>query len=245
MIDADIWGFSIPRMLGLEGRLNAQKAPEGGAKISPNTMAVGSGRLDVVSMGFLVQDEESALLWRGLMLNRAVQHFLEDVNWATDLDYVVIDMPPGTGDVAMGLARMLPRAEMLVVTTPAKGAQKVAARAVSMARKSYLRVAGVIENMTEFTAPDGSVHALFGSGGGAALAEMAGVPLIGRIPIEPAVSAGGDSGVPVALGDGPGANEFHQIAKRIVEELIPPISMASCTARMMASVEAALDAELG
>ncbi len=245
VIDADIWGFSMPRMLGLEGRLNAQKAPEGGAKIRPHTMAVGSGRLDVVSMGFLVQDEESALLWRGLMLNRAVQHFLEDVSWATDLDYVVIDMPPGTGDVAMGLARMLPRAEMLVVTTPAKGAQKVAARAVSMARKSYLRVVGVIENMTEFTAPDGSKHALFGSGGGAALAAMAGVPLIGRIPIEPAVSAGGDAGVPVALGDGAGADEFHQIAKRIIEDLIPPVSMASCTARMMASVEAALDAELG
>ena len=118
--------------------------------------------------GFWVDDEDSALLWRGLMLNRAVQHFLEDVDWAHDLDYVVIDMPPGTGDVAMGLARMIPRAEMIVVTTPATGAQKVASRAVSMARKSYLRVAGVIENMSYFESPDGQRHELFGSGGGEA-----------------------------------------------------------------------------
>ncbi|MBT8240941.1 MAG: Mrp/NBP35 family ATP-binding protein [Acidimicrobiia bacterium] len=243
VIDADIWGFSIPRMLGLDGRLNAQQGEGGSAKITPLSLEVGTGRLDVVSMGFLVEDEESALLWRGLMLNRAVQHFLEDVNWAHDLDYVVIDMPPGTGDVAMGLARMLPRAEMLIVTTPAKGAQKVAARAVTMARKSHLRVAGVIENMSAFTAPDGSEHALFGSGGGEALAEMANVPLVGRIPIEPAISAGGDDGIPVALGDGPGASEFHAIAKKIIADLVPPVSMASCTARMLAAVEAALDAE--
>lgn len=243
VIDADIWGFSIPRMLGLDGRLNADAAESGAAKIRPNSLPVGSGRLDVVSMGFLVEDEESALLWRGLMLNRAVQHFLEDVDWASDLDYVVIDMPPGTGDVAMGLARMLPRAEMFIVTTPAKGAQKVAARAVSMARKSHLRVVGVIENMTSFTAPDGSEHALFGSGGGADLAEMAGVPLVGQIPIEPAVSAGGDEGSPVAMSDGPGAAEFHAIAGQIVDELVPPVSMASCTARMLAAVEAALDAD--
>lgn len=243
VIDADIWGFSIPRMLGLDGRLNAQQSEGGSAKITPLSIDVGTGRLDVVSMGFLVEDEESALLWRGLMLNRAVQHFLEDVNWADDLDYVMIDMPPGTGDVAMGLARMLPRAEMLIVTTPARGAQKVAARAVSMARKSHLRVVGVIENMSVFTAPDGSEHALFGSGGGEALAEMANVPLVGRIPIEPAVSAGGDGGVPVALGDGPGSSQFHAIAEHIISDLVPPVSMASCTARMLAAVEAALDAE--
>ncbi len=243
VIDADIWGFSIPRMLGLEGRLNASRSLDGnGAKITPHRVSVSDGRLDVVSMGFLVEDEESALLWRGLMLNRAVQHFLEDVDWAGDLDYVVIDMPPGTGDVAMGLARMLPRAEMIIVTTPALGAQKVAARAVTMARKSYLRVVGVIENMSAFTAPDGSVHPLFGSGGGRALAEMAEVPLIGSIPIEPAVSAGGDTGEPVALGEGPAATAFNEIARRIIDELVPPVSMAGCTARMLASVEAALDA---
>jgi len=187
LIDADIWGFSVPRMLGIDGRLDADM--DGDRKIiRPHTQPMGAGRLDVVSMGFLVEDEESALLWRGLMLNRAVQHFLEDVAWNDDLDYLLIDMPPGTGDVAMGLARMLPRAEMLVVTTPATGAQKVAARAVSMARKSHLRVAGVIENMSVFVTEDGREYPLFGVGGGQALSEMAGVPLIGSVPIEPGVA---------------------------------------------------------
>jgi ATP-binding protein involved in chromosome partitioning len=193
-------------------------------------------------MGFLVEDEESALLWRGLMLNRAVQHFLEDVEWSEDLDYVLIDMPPGTGDVAMGLARMIPRAELIVVTTPATGAQKVATRAVSMARKSYLRVAGVIENMSVFVAPDGSEHALFGSGGGQTLADEAGVPLIGQIPIEPAVSAGGDAGRPVVLEDSPASASFAAIAKLIVEEIAPPVEMAGCTARMFDLAEEALAA---
>lgn len=247
VIDADIWGFSIPRMLGLDGRLEADNEGERPV-ITPHSLPIGDGRLDVVSMGFLVEDEESALLWRGLMLNRAVQHFLEDVAWNDDLDYVVIDMPPGTGDVAMGLARMIPRAEMIVVTTPATGAQKVATRAVSMARKSYMRVAGVIENMSVFVAPDGAEYELFGSGGGEALAAEAGVPLIGRIPIEPAVSAGGDAGRPVVLDEGPAAAVFTEIAGRIVDEIAPPVEMAGCTARMMDLVADALDAydaELG
>ncbi len=241
IIDADIWGFSVPRMLGVEGRLDAD---DSGSRpiITPHSLAFGAGRLDVVSMGFLVEDEESALLWRGLMLNRAVQHFLEDVAWADDLDYLVIDMPPGTGDVAMGLARMLPRAEMIVVTTPATGAQKVAARAVTMARKSHLRVAGIIENMSVYITDDGQRHELFGSGGGAALAASSGAPLIGQIPIEPAVSRGGDAGRPAVLGDGPAAAEFHRIANAIVTEVCPPIEMAGCTARLLAAAEAALDA---
>ncbi len=239
VIDADIWGFSIPRMLGLDGRLGATRSDER-TSIVPLTRPVGAGRLDVVSMGLLVDDEDSALLWRGLMLNRAVQHFLEDVDWATDLDYVVIDMPPGTGDVAMGLARMIPRAEIIVVTTPATGAQKVAGRAVSMARKSYLRVAGVIENMSYFETPDGERHELFGSGGGEALAAETGLELIGRIPIEPAVSAGGDDGEPVALGDGAAAAAFHAIADRIVTDVAPPVEMEGCTARMLDLMEEAL-----
>lgn len=241
VIDADIWGFSVPRMLGMEGRLEAQ-LDAGRREIVPHTRTVGDGRLDVVSMGFLVEDEESALLWRGLMLNRAVQHFLEDVAWAEDLDYVVIDMPPGTGDVAMGLARMLPRAEMIVVTTPATGAQKVAARAVTMARKSHLRVAGIIENMSSFRAPDGSEHALFGSGGGEALAAESGVPLLGSIPIEPAVSAGGDAGEPVVLAEGPAADAFRSVAELITTEIAPPVEMESCTARMFDLIDQALDA---
>ncbi len=241
VIDADIWGFSIPRMLGLDGRLEASNDGDR-PTITPHSIPIGPGRLDVVSMGFLVEDEESALLWRGLMLNRAVQHFLEDVEWAEDLDYVLIDMPPGTGDVAMGLARMIPRAELIIVTTPATGAQKVATRAVSMARKSYLRVAGVIENMSVFVAPDGSEHALFGSGGGQTLADEAGVPLIGQIPIEPAVSAGGDVGRPVVLEDSPASDAFAGIAKLIVDEIAPPVEMAGCTARMFDLAEEALAA---
>lgn len=241
LIDADIGGFSIPRMLGIEGRLDA--AMDGDRKIiRPHTQEMEPGRLDVVSMGFLVEDEESALLWRGLMLNRALQHFLEDVAWNDDLDYLLIDMPPGTGDIAMGLARMLPRAEMLVVTTPATGAQKVAARAVSAARKSHLRVAGVIENMSVFVTEDGSEYPLFGVGGGQALSEMAGVPLIGSIPIEPGVSLGGDTGRPAALDDGPASDAFAAIVERIVTEISPPVEMAGCSARMLDHALAALDA---
>ena len=241
LIDADIWGFSVPRMLGIDGRLDADM--DGDRKIiRPHTQPMGAGRLDVVSMGFLVEDEESALLWRGLMLNRAVQHFLEDVAWNDDLDYLLIDMPPGTGDVAMGLARMLPRAEMLVVTTPATGAQKVAARAVSMARKSHLRVAGVIENMSVFVTEDGREYPLFGVGGGQALSEMAGVPLIGSVPIEPGVSLGGDAGRPAALDDGPASTAFADIVERIVTEISPPVEMAGCSARMLDHALAALDA---
>ncbi len=242
VIDADIWGFSIPRMLGLEGRLAAEAAPDGGRRITPHSLAVGAGRLDVVSMGLLVDDETDALMWRGLILNRAVQHFLEDVAWADDLDYVVVDLPPGTGDVQMGLARMLPQTEMVVVTTPALAAQRVASRAVTMARKSHLHVLGVIENMSAFRCEHGELHAVFGEGGGAALAEEAGVPLLGSVPLEPAVSTGGDTGAPVALGTGPAAEALRSIADRLVDELAPPIPMAGCSARMLAAATAALDA---
>ncbi len=241
VLDADIWGFSLPRMLGVDGRLEGTAEEGEHRKIAPHEKAVGKGLLKIVSMGFLVDDEESALMWRGLMLNRAVQHFLEDVRWG-DLDYLLIDMPPGTGDVQMGLARMLPRTELIVVTTPAKGAQKVAARAVSMARKSYLRVAGVIENMSSFTCDHGSTYALFGSGGGEALAADAGVPLLGKVPLEPSVAAGGDAGEPVVLGTGPAAETFRAIAARIVEEAVPPVAMAGCSARMLEAAVAALDA---
>jgi ATP-binding protein involved in chromosome partitioning len=242
VMDADIWGFSIPRMLGVEGRLQGAAGDvEGSRKIIPHTKPIGDGVLKIVSMGFLVEDEASALMWRGLMLNRAVQHFLEDVTWG-ELDYLLIDMPPGTGDVQMGLARMLPRAEMIVVTTPARSAQKVAARAVSMARKSYLRVAGVIENMSAFTCEHGSTYALFGSGGGDELARSAGVPLLGRIPLEPAVAEGGDTGQPVALGSGPAAEAFRAIAAGIVTDAVPLVAMAGCSAHMLDAAAAALDA---
>ncbi|MFP3905777.1 MAG: Mrp/NBP35 family ATP-binding protein [Acidimicrobiales bacterium] len=244
VLDADIWGFSVPRMIGVEGRLagvEGQEVAEGGRpRIAPIVQEMGEGRLEVVSMGLLVDDEETALMWRGLMLNRAVQHFVEDVQWG-DLDYLFIDMPPGTGDVAMGLARMLPRAEMLVVTTPAATAQKVAIRAASMAQKSHVRVAGVIENMSAFICDHGESYPLFGTGGGQILADDAGAPLLGQIPLESSVALGGDTGTPVALGDGPAAEAFRALADRILDEAIPPVEMAGCSARMLDAAASALD----
>ena len=236
VMDADIWGFSIPRMLGVDGDLVAHEG-----KITPLIRKIGSGRLEIVSMGFLVQKEDSALMWRGLMLDRAVRHFCEDVAWSEDLNYLLIDMPPGTGDVQMGLAKLLPRAEMLIVTTPARNAQKVAARVADMGRKNYLRIVGVIENMTSFVAPDGSEHNLFGSGGGQHLADDIGVPLLGTVPIEAKVSTGGDSGSPAVLSSGTAAEALRKIASLIAEEYVPPVEMAGCSARMLEAAMAALD----
>jgi ATP-binding protein involved in chromosome partitioning len=236
VLDADIGGFSVPRMLGVEGRLAGDQSEK---KIVPLTKGVGTGRLEVVSMGLLAEREDAALMWRGLMQNRALQHFLEDVRWG-DLDDLLIDMPPGTGDVGMGLARMLPRAEVVIVTTPARAAQQVAARAADMARKTYLRVAGVVENMSSFTCEHGTTYALFGEGGGAALAEEVGAPLLASIPLEPSVAAGGDAGTPVALGDGPAAEAFRALARRLVDEAPQADAMAGCSARILERVEAAL-----
>jgi ATP-binding protein involved in chromosome partitioning len=236
VLDADIWGFSVPRMLGAEGRLTGEDR-----KIIPNVLSVPNldepggpaGTVKVVSMGFLVDDEGTALMWRGLILAKAVEQFLTDVRWGP-MDYLLIDMPPGTGDIQMALSRLIPRAEMLVVTTPALAAQKVAVRVADMARRSYMKVVGVVENMSAFVAPDGSRHPIFGSGGGAALAASIGAPLVGEVPIETAVSAGGDRGSPVVLSapDSPAAWEFRAIARRIVDELLPPVEMAGCTARL-------------
>jgi ATP-binding protein involved in chromosome partitioning len=242
VLDADIWGFSVPRLLGIDDRLEAETV-EGRDKpmIIPRSLPVGRGLLKVVSTGFLVE-EDTALMWRGLMLNKAVEQFLRDVHWG-DLDYLFVDMPPGTGDVQMGLARMLPRTDLLIVTTPAIAAQKVAARAADMARRSFLRVCGVIENMSSFTSGDGVEHFLFGSGGGQALADEIGVELLGRVPLEPAVAAGGDAGRPVVLeGQGLAAAEFRAIARKIIDEVAPPVNMAGCSARMLSMVEAALGA---
>ena len=241
VLDADVWGFSIPRMLGLEGRLAARLDGEHKMMV-PLERRIGDGVVRVVSMGLLVEDEETALMWRGLMLNRGVQHFLQDVDWGNDLDYLLVDMPPGTGDVQMGVAKLIPRAEVIVVTTPAVAAQKVAIRAVSMARKSYLRVAGAIENMTSFTCEHGESYALFGSGGGQNLADTAGIPLLGQIPIENAVAQGGDVGEPAVLGNGAASDAFRAIADRIVTETVPPTELAGCSARMLEAAVAALDA---
>ena len=241
VLDADIWGFSVPRLLGVSGRLGGREIAEKKFMV-PNERPVGDGLLRVVSMGFLVEDEESALMWRGLMLNRGVQHFLQDVDWGDDLDYLLVDMPPGTGDVQMGVAKLIPRAEVIVVTTPAVNAQKVASRAVSMSRKNFLRVAGVVENMSAFVCEHGERYELFGSGGGAKLAEDAGAPLLGQIPMEPAVSVEGDTGEPVALGDSPAGEAFRALAEVVVTDAVPMADMAGCSARMLDAAMANLDA---
>jgi ATP-binding protein involved in chromosome partitioning len=247
VLDADIWGFSVPRLLGMSDRMEAERIPGSDKpKIIPNRKPVGDGLLEVVSTGFLVE-ESTALMWRGLMLTKAVEQFLSDVAWG-ELDYLLIDMPPGTGDVQMGLARMLPRTSMVIVTTPATAAQKVAQRAADMARRSFLPVVGVIENMSAFVCDHGESYALFGSGGGAALAAEIEVPLLGQVPLEPAVAAGNDTGEPVVLlDDSPAGAVFRQIAEQIATEVAPPITidpidMAGCSARLLDAVEAAFGA---
>jgi ATP-binding protein involved in chromosome partitioning len=235
ILDADIWGFSVPRLLGMEGDVEARAG-----KMVPLEKRVGPGLVRVLSMGFLA-GEEQAIMWRGLVLNRAVQQFLQDAHWG-DLDYLLIDLPPGTGDVQMGLARLLPRTEMLVVTTPPVAAQKVAARAADMARKGYLRVAGVIENMSDFTCEHGTRYALFGTGGGQRLAQGLGVPLIGSIPLHPDLAAAGDSGQPVAAGTGELSDVFAELARVVAEEVAPLLEAQSCSARLVERVEAAVAA---
>jgi ATP-binding protein involved in chromosome partitioning len=241
VLDADIWGFSVPRMLNMSDRLEA-KLFDGSDKprMIPNERIVGKGLLKVVSTGMLVEDESTALMWRGLMLTKAVEQFLKDVHWG-DLDYLLIDMPPGTGDVQMGLARMLPRADLIIVTTPAVSAQKVAIRAADMARRSFLRIAGVIENMSAFTCEHGTNYPLFGSGGGQNLASEIGSELLGQIPIESVVSHGSDNGEPVAIsGSGFAAEAFRDIAQKIIAQTVPVSEMAGCSARLLESVALAL-----
>lgn len=229
LLDADIWGYSVPRMLGISGRLEGTAEQR---KILPTSLNVGEGILKVVSMGLLVDDEQTALMWRGLILNRAVRHFLEDVLWG-QMDFLVVDMPPGTGDVQMGVAKLLPRAEMIIITTPSGSVQNVAARAARMGRNNYLRIAGVIENMTVFTSSDGASHELFGSGGGEALAAEIGAPFLGGIPIDPKVSPSSDAGKPFVLDDGPAANAVRAVAEQLIIETVSAGELASCSAHRL------------
>ena len=241
VLDADIWGFSIPRMLGISDRLEARRI-DGIEKprMIPNERVVGKGLLKVVSTGMLVEDESTALMWRGLMLTKAVEQFLNDVHWG-ELDYLLIDMPPGTGDVQMGLARMLPRTDLVIVTTPSVSAQKVAIRAADMARRSFLRVAGVIENMSAFTCEHGESYPLFGEGGGQTLADEIGSVLLGQVPIEAAVANGGDTGEPIVLtSTGPAAQAFLAIAANIMNTTVPVNEMGGCTARDPEAVQVAI-----
>jgi ATP-binding protein involved in chromosome partitioning len=226
VLDADIWGFSTPRMLGAgDTRLTANAD----RKIRPMTVH----GIHLVSTGLLLDDENTALMWRGLMLSKAVEQFLNDVAWPQDLGYLVIDMPPGTGDVQMALARLLPQAEMVVVTTPQLAAQKVAARVAYMARRSHMPIVGVIENMAGFTANDGSHYDIFGAGGGQSLAEELGVPLLSSVPIDPRVAEGADAGTPVVVDqpNSPAAVAINAAADRIVE-ILPPVALDTCVGRL-------------
>lgn len=225
VLDADIWGFSIPRMLGAHDRMEA----DGETKLIQPAIAHG---LELVSTGLIIETEETALMWRGLMLSKALEQFLTQVAWG-ELDYLVIDMPPGTGDIQMALTRLLPQAEMVVVTTPQKAAQKVAVRVADMARRSYMPIVGVLENMADFTCDHGTSYQLFGSGGGDELADTLNVPLIGRIPLDPAVVTGGDAGLPVTVHhpENPAAVAFQAAADRLIE-LLPPAASETCTGRI-------------
>jgi ATP-binding protein involved in chromosome partitioning len=208
-LDADVWGYSIPRMLGVSGkpRVSEQR------KILPIEAA---GGVKVMSIGFFVE-EDAAVVWRGPMLHKAIQQFLEDVDWG-ELDYLLIDLPPGTGDVAMTLAQLLPQAEMLLVTTPQPVAQKVAHRAAEMALKFDLQIAGVVENMSGFRTPSGERVAIFGEGGGQLLADELDVPLLGKIPLEEDLRAHADEGRPIVVEepDAPASQALFHLARGLV-----------------------------
>jgi len=226
LLDADIWGFSTPRMLGAgDTRLRANED----RKIVPIVV----NGIHLVSTGLMLENETTALMWRGLMLSKAVEQFLNDVAWPRDLGYLVVDMPPGTGDVQMALSRMLPQAEMVVVTTPQLAAQRVAARVADMARRSHMPIVGVIENMAGFTADNGDHYAIFGEGGGERLADELSVPLIASVPIDPSVSVGSDAGLPIVLDrpDTPAAISISKAAG-LITEILPPLALDNCIGRL-------------
>ncbi|HDH27105.1 MAG TPA: MRP family ATP-binding protein [Actinobacteria bacterium] len=230
LLDADIWGFSIPRLIGTHARLSAGE--------DRLLIPVNVSGIQVVSTGLIVESEDTALMWRGLMLSKALEQFLNQVAWADDLGYLVIDLPPGTGDVQMALSRMLPQAELVVVTTPQIAARNVAARAANMARRSFLPLLGVIENMAGFTCEHGTTYDLFGKGGGQTLADDLGVPLIGQIPLDPLVVADGDAGLPIvrAHPESPAAAAFRDAAARLADAF-PPAGDETCVGRIARILE--------
>ena len=207
LLDADVYGFSVPGMLGVD----QPPLVIGDVVVPPVAHGV-----RCISMGMFV-DEDQAVVWRGPMLHKALEQFLVDVHWGQP-QFLVVDMPPGTGDVALSMAQYLPRTELYVVTTPQPAARRVAQRSATMARQLKLPVRGVIENMSWFTGDDGKRYELFGAGGGAQLAGSLGLPLVAQIPFEPAVRSGGDDGRPVAAAD-PGsevAQAFLELAEAVV-----------------------------
>jgi ATP-binding protein involved in chromosome partitioning len=210
VLDADVWGYSQPRMLGLGGqrpRVNAER------KLVPLTAHDG---IKVMSIGFFVE-QDAAVVWRGPMLHKALQQFLEDVDWG-ELDYLLIDLPPGTGDVSMTLAQLLPQAKFLIVTTPQPVAQKVARRSAEMATKLKLEIAGIVENMSGFVTPDGERYQIFGEGGGQLLAEELEVPLLAKVPLTMPLREQSDSGTPLVFSnpDDPAAQALYQGARGLI-----------------------------
>ncbi len=235
VLDADIWGFSLTRLLGIQGEVTAKDK-----KMIPLEKSIGKGKIKLLSMGLLAE-EDQALLWRGLIVQKAVAQFIEDAEWS-DIDYMLIDTPPGTGDIAMTLARILPQMGQLVVTTPAIAAQRVALRAADFARKSNIRVLGVIENMSGLVCSCGERHNLFGEGGGSSLATELGVPLLCEISLDHEIASGGDIGEPAVLNE-EADGVFHVLAKRIETDIAPPIGMQGCSARMLDALERAVTSE--
>ena len=219
IIDADIYGFSIPGMLGIDQRPITMD----GLIVPPV-----AHDLKVMSIGFFLE-EEGAVMWRGPMLHRALEQFMCDVYWG-GLDYLLIDMPPGTGDVAISLGQLLPRAEAIIVTTPNPSAQRVAERAAAVAHRMKMSMLGIVENMSYRVCPCcGERDDVFGSGGGASLAAKTGSPLLGQVPLEPAVRAGGDVGTPVMVAEpeSPAALEIAAIARRISRASVDPVQRMS------------------
>ena len=233
VLDADIWGFSLSRLMGVSGDVEARAG-----KMQPLERPFGAGLVKLLSMGLLA-DADQALLWRGLMVQKAVSQFIEDADWA-GIDYLLIDTPPGTGDIPMTLARLLPQMGQLVVTTPAHAAQQVAARAADFARKSNIRVLGVIENMSALVCSCGVRHALFGEGGGRELADRLNVPLLAEIALRAGISAGGDEGEPIVTSEGLGG-EFHRLAQRILLDVAPPFGAAGCSARLLDALDRSVE----
>src|SRR6056300_534666 len=224
LLDADIWGYSIPRLLGIQARLEAGEDK----KIIPYKR----GNLEVVSTGLITEDEDTALMWRGLMLSKALEQFLNDVAWSK-LDYLIIDLPPGTGDIQMALGRLLPQAELIVVTTPQVTAQKVATRVADMAKRSFIPLLGVIENMSYFETNTGDKFNIFGQGGGDALAEQFALPMLGKIPISEDTNDIADDGTPLILQEKntPTKTEIEKLISVIAEKL-PPLVDETCTGRL-------------
>ncbi len=212
IIDADVWGFSIPRMLGID------RAPVviDDMLIPPEVHGVRA-----ISMGFFAR-EDQPVIWRGPMLHKALEQFLTDVYW-DEPDFLLVDLPPGTGDISLSLAQFLPRAEVYVVTTPQPAAQRVAQRAAFMSQTVHLEVKGVIENMSWFTGDDGRRYYLFGAGGGQELADRLEVPLIGTVPLTPALREGADAGKPLVATDpdSEAGQVFAAMAETIDVELAP------------------------